>query len=294
MSNQLSTDSSIQHVSDTSLWVAHFRAKESERSDALFSDPYAKALIGERGKAIAEDMARSGAMVEWTVVIRTYIIDNYIRELVQSGFDTIINMGAGMDTRPYRLDLPAQLKWIEVDFPHVIEHKKKILDHEKPKCDLQRFGLDLSNRQVRQDFLHPFNHGSKRVAVLTEGVIPYLTEAQVADLAADLYNTQDIKYWIAEYISASTYPYLKNKKRQEKLKNSPFVFFPPDWLDFFKQQRWNAKEMRYAGEMSVKLGRPILLPWWVRAIVSLAGAKAQKQLQQSSAYVLFEKAPPTI
>ena len=44
----------IRNVSDTALWVAIYRAMESERPDALFQDPYARRLGGERGQAIVE------------------------------------------------------------------------------------------------------------------------------------------------------------------------------------------------------------------------------------------------
>ena len=66
----------------------------------------------------------------WSVVIRTHIIDSYIRELIQEGVDTIVNLGAGLDTRPYRLDLPPSLHWIEVDFPHMIQLKEDRLANE--------------------------------------------------------------------------------------------------------------------------------------------------------------------
>src|SRR6476661_5652178 len=99
-----SSMATIENVSDTSLWVAYYRAKESERPDALFKDPLAKVLIGERGKQIAEGLAfRLGQYTEYSVITRTLIIDEYINEAVKEGVDTIINLGAGMDTRPYRM-----------------------------------------------------------------------------------------------------------------------------------------------------------------------------------------------
>jgi hypothetical protein len=48
--------SSISHVADTALWVATYRALESERPDALFHDRMAGVLAGERGKNIAAGM----------------------------------------------------------------------------------------------------------------------------------------------------------------------------------------------------------------------------------------------
>src|SRR5262245_39319823 len=104
----------IHHVSDTSLWVAYYRAEESDRPDALFHDPLARRLVGERGQAIAKSMESVGRFTRWTVVIRTLLIDRFIDDLVhREGVDTVINLGAGLDTRPYRMKLPSELRWIE-------------------------------------------------------------------------------------------------------------------------------------------------------------------------------------
>jgi len=50
----------VSHVSDTALWVAVHRATESKRKDALFHDPYAERLAGERGKEIVGQLDRLG------------------------------------------------------------------------------------------------------------------------------------------------------------------------------------------------------------------------------------------
>ena len=43
----------FRDISDTALWAAVFRARETERDDALFRDPLAKRLAGTRGAQIA-------------------------------------------------------------------------------------------------------------------------------------------------------------------------------------------------------------------------------------------------
>src|SRR5436853_7717232 len=98
-------DATLHHVSDTALWVAHYRAEESARPDALFQDPYAQRLAGERGRRIANAMGRTSKYTRWTLVIRTVVIDRFILEAVAAGADTVLNLGAGLDSRPYRLTL---------------------------------------------------------------------------------------------------------------------------------------------------------------------------------------------
>ena len=48
----------LRNISDTARWVAFYRAMESERPDALFHDPYARRLAGERGEQIVRSLPR--------------------------------------------------------------------------------------------------------------------------------------------------------------------------------------------------------------------------------------------
>src|SRR5262249_40175458 len=143
----------IKDVSDTAFWVAHFRAKESARRDALFRDPFAGKLVGDHGRKIAETMSKTSRYTEWAVVSRTVIIDRFILKAVKEGVDAVINLGAGLDTRPYRMDLPAGLEWIEADYPNIIAHKRPLLAADTPRCRLTQVEVDLADASKRRKFL---------------------------------------------------------------------------------------------------------------------------------------------
>src|SRR2546427_542242 len=97
---------------------------ESERPDALFRDPYARKLAGERGERIIASMRRGRAWA-WPMIVRTAVLDELIlRTIEREGVDTVLNLAAGLDTRPYRLPLPSSLRWVEADFPDVIAYKR--------------------------------------------------------------------------------------------------------------------------------------------------------------------------
>jgi methyltransferase (TIGR00027 family) len=279
--------SEIADVSDTALWVAVYRAQESERPDALFSDPLAGRLIGDRGRQIAANMS-GGRFTSWTVAIRTCIIDAYILELVPTGIDTVINLGAGLDTRPYRLDLPASLRWIEVDYPHVIELKERQLAGEMPNCRLERVKLDLADGDARNKFFADVDSVSRNVLVLTEGVMPYLTLEQGASLADDLARQRRFRFWIAEYYSEQAMPYLKRRGRMKQMRNAPFRFFPDDWFGFFSEHGWNARETRYLGETSLALRRPIPMPWWAAILRFFMRPRDKQAMRKHTGYTLFE------
>src|SRR5437899_3021151 len=107
----------IQHVSDTARWVALYRAMESDRRDALFRDPYARRLAGERAERILAGMKR-GREWAWPMIVRTAVMDELIlRAIDRDGVTTVLNLAAGLDARPYRLPLPPSLRWVEVAFP---------------------------------------------------------------------------------------------------------------------------------------------------------------------------------
>ena len=110
----------------------------------------------------------------WVVVIRTCIIDAFIREAIAAGCDTILNLGAGVHTRPYRLELPPTLRWIEVDFAATIEFKNERLAGDEPHCRLERRAVDLGDAAARRALLADVNGTAQKVLVLTEGVVGYL------------------------------------------------------------------------------------------------------------------------
>src|SRR6516225_3797644 len=114
----------LRNISDTARWVAVYRARETERPDALFRDPFARRLAGSRGEQIASAMPIQ-VRQEWPWAMRTYLIDQFLAGQVKAGVDMVLNLAAGLDVRPYRMDLPATLQWVEVDLPEILAYKEE-------------------------------------------------------------------------------------------------------------------------------------------------------------------------
>src|SRR5690349_21302159 len=190
----------IRNVSDTARWVAVYRAQESERTDAHFRDPFARRLAGERGEKIAKSMPLGGDSA-WSMITRTVLIDRLVREEVSRGTDTVINLAAGLDSRPYRLPLPNTLRWIEVDLPEILNYKEQVLREEKPVCALERIRLDLANVAARRELFEELGRKAKRALVITEGLVIYLNAEDVGGLAQDLARPATFKSWIVDVAS---------------------------------------------------------------------------------------------
>lgn len=288
----MSTDDTLQDVSDTALWVAYYRGEESERADALFHDPFAKRLAGERGRRIALGMGQTSRYTRWTLTIRTVLIDRFIEAAIRDQhIDTVLNLGAGLDSRPYRLPLPRSLGWIEVDHDRIIAHKESLLAKEEPRCALERIRLDLSDRAARQQLFAEVSRRSRKVLVLTEGVLPYLAPEAVAELADDLHAHSNFAFWIAEYFSRESYRYIDNPQRRKQMKNAPFLFFPDDWFGFFRARGWVAQETKYIGEETFRLGRKPPMPWYGFLLLPLVPREKREGFRRMTGYTLFARQP---
>lgn len=281
----------IRHVSDTAVWVATFRARETERPDALFRDPLARMLVGDEGERIVNQMGEA-ATVGWSVVVRTCLIDDYLQQAFAQGIDAVLNLGAGLDTRPYRMELPNDLLWLEVDYPAMIELKQERLKNETPRCRLERVSLDLADSEARRRLFSDVQARARKVLILTEGVLPYLSNENVLELAKDLHSQSHFEYWIVDYWSKMFVERMRKSKTFIKMGNAPFLFDPPVWKEFFERAGWDVEQLRYTGNEARKLGRPAPFPIWLKLLAMLMPVEQKKQIEQLSGYALLRARRP--
>ncbi|HEV7745849.1 MAG TPA: SAM-dependent methyltransferase [Pyrinomonadaceae bacterium] len=228
----------IRNISDTALLAAVYRARENEHSQALFRDPFARRLAGERGQEIAKSLAFSEKNA-WSWFTRTYLFDQFINKRLQAGCDTVINLAAGLDARPYRLALPANLQWIEVDLPDIIDYKEELLRDEKPSCSLERVRLDLSNLDGRRELFQRVANQSRQTLIISEGLVLYLSSAEVASLATDLAAHEQFRYWLLDIASPALLKMLQKKMGKAfDEAAAPFKFAPADGPEFFSKLGW--------------------------------------------------------
>lgn len=231
----------IANVTDTARWVAEYRARESARPDALFHDPFAADLSGERGRIIAAAARRSFGN-GWFFIARTKLIDDLIVECLADGCDRVVNLAAGLDTRPYRLDLSPTLEWIEVDLAEIIEEKNRVLADESPRCRLSRIPVDLTDASARLRCLIEATEGVSKTLVITEGLLLYLDESDVRALMTDL-KRPEVTWWIADIIGPAIVKLSGKAALRGKLNNAAVTFGPTDGIGFFEQAGWTVESV---------------------------------------------------
>jgi methyltransferase (TIGR00027 family) len=281
----------IDNVSDTARWVATYRAMETARPDAVFRDPYAERLASEKGRAITNSMKR-GRQMAWAMITRTFVIDELVTKAVKGdGVDLIVNLAAGLDARPWRMDLPASLRWVDVDLPGILDYKLGIIGNEKTKCRYEAIRVDLTDSAKRQAVFQQLGSSSTRALVISEGLLIYLESEEVRGLAKDLAAAGGFKWWIAD-IAHPRLLAMMNKMwaKDGTMANAPFLFAPEENTKFFEPSGWKEKEFRSSMEEAKRIDRQMPGMWFWGFIGRFYPRKTREMFKRFSGVVLLEKA----
>ena len=182
--------------SRTARYVALFRALETaRRTGRLFDDPYAAAFLSRRHRLVAE-LARVPALggrleryidrrwpgLHTSAVVRTRLIDDLVSEALLEGAEQVVLLGAGYDSRAYRLPGMADRRVFEVDRPSTQAVKQRLLGTRlsADRRDHVRFvPADLIHDDLGTALLAAGYDPARDTVVVWEGVTNYLTEAAV-------------------------------------------------------------------------------------------------------------------
>jgi methyltransferase (TIGR00027 family) len=261
---------SIRNVSDTAHIIAAHRATESARPDALFHDALADRLAGDKGR---EFVATSPRIMRdsWPVVARTKIIDDLIADAIDCGCDRVLNLAAGLDTRPYRLDLEPDFAWAEADLPELLTEKERLLAGEQPRCRLTRHAVDLADPVARGAFLDEALAGATKALVLTEGLLIYLDPRDVDGLSEAL-RRPEVTWWMFDFFSPALVRRL-TKKSASMLESAPFKFAPAEGVAYFENLGWTTLDAESTLLAAKRFHR---LPWTMRLVAYIPQPNPRK------------------
>ncbi|MFE3960220.1 SAM-dependent methyltransferase [Nocardia sp. NPDC059091] len=171
----------VDGVAVTAIGVAIIRARESERGDRLYDDPQAKNFVAAARKGFTpERWARMEALADQFYDGRTIgvrLVDERFREAIEAGCSQIVLLGAGLDTRAYRLDLPPALHIYEIDLPELFAFKEPVLSATAatPTCHRHVVIADL-RENWRKPLLDTGFDPTVPTCWVDEGSLGYLNE----------------------------------------------------------------------------------------------------------------------
>ena len=176
----------------TAVGVARVRALESQWENALFRDPLAQAFAAAGGlwpssAPLPDDEAarRRRMAVSFSIVIRTKFLDDLLQEASESGVRQVVLLGAGMDSRAFRMDWPEGTRLFEVDTAAPLDFKASVLRQERAVARCERITVAVDLREDWPAALAAAGHDpTVPTAWIAEGLLIYLPEDAVELLLA--------------------------------------------------------------------------------------------------------------
>jgi methyltransferase (TIGR00027 family) len=174
---------------------AAFRAAESGRPPdvRLFCDPYAARLLpsGLRLLAWMSGLPIVGEGLNWfvdtrwpgarsSVIARTRLIDDWVCEAVGAEIKQVVLLGAGFDSRAWRLPALADTRVFEVDHPATSAEKRRRLVRLGADFAHVRFvPVDFDQQMPADGLAQAGFDPSQRTVVIWDGVTNYLRSEAV-------------------------------------------------------------------------------------------------------------------
>jgi len=173
----------VDDLARTALGGARIRAAESARPDRLFDDPLAAAFVAAAEPGSVPDEAAGDVGVAFAVgmVVRTRLLDDAARA---AGCRQVVLLGAGLDTRAFRIGWPPGTRVFELDRPQVLAFKERVLVDARPRCARTTVPTDLAG-DWRSALLVAGFAAEVPTLWIPEGLLTYLS----ADETTRLFET---------------------------------------------------------------------------------------------------------
>ncbi|CAL9282349.1 SAM-dependent methyltransferase [Streptomyces sp. SudanB182_2057] len=249
----------MEAVSYTAQWTAAARALESERTgDAMFEDPFARALAAPRGFELL-DKYGGGGLIPFIAIRTRYFDDSVDTVLRDAGIRQVVLVAAGMDTRAFRLTWPAGTTVYEIDHQALMEEKRARLARLGAEAAVERVEVKAD---LARDWLPALKQAgfdpAKPTLWIAEGLMFFLTEEQVVHLLRTLGSASAPGSWLAvDFVSKALLrsPFSQSFLKGLKEDGTPWLFGTDEPEDFLAASGWKVRDLREPGDPGAGEGR---------------------------------------
>lgn len=271
--------STMKPVSKTAYYCCGVRALDAAAPQPACGDHIAERFMTAEAWKLLEPFRDLGAP-NASNVVRHRIIDDLLRTLIQGRPEIgVVIIGAGFDTRAFRLHGG---RWVELDEPAIIALKEAELSARGAPNPLTRVGIEFERDRL-ETALAPFQ-GLERPAVVLEGVLPYLTAAQVRGLVEAIRVTFDRPTLICD-LTTRLFARLYGRKIGNRLRRlgAPYGRLEVEPLELIQAAGFRLHSCESIIGRSVALGL-LRIPRWLLAT-------ALRSLRDGYTVATFESAP---
>lgn len=174
-------DGRLSGVRETLLYTSYFRAVDQRSRTPLVGDTWAAEVIdrvapGNRRGLLTAKLGVSG---RFPPLLRARRLDDWTKEFLDHHPEaSVVQLGCGLDSRAFRLGVPAAVNWYDLDFPDVIELRRLLYP--------LRDGYHLIASSATDPGWLDDIPADRPALIVAEGVLPYLTESEVRELLVRL------------------------------------------------------------------------------------------------------------
>ncbi|MBL7127191.1 MAG: class I SAM-dependent methyltransferase [Dehalococcoidales bacterium] len=183
-------------ASSTGYGPAVMRAMENllPEDKKLFEDPYSEKFLSPfwkfwvilmRSPKILNSLIKIREKLTPGVIggliCRTRYIDDVLSNAIKEGAGTVVNLGAGMDTRAFRIPGIENIQYFELDFPELQKVKRAYIDKsigELPP-NVSLVPVDFNSQDIGEELQKAGYTLSSQTLFIWEGVTQYISREAV-------------------------------------------------------------------------------------------------------------------
>jgi O-methyltransferase involved in polyketide biosynthesis len=158
---------------ETSLITLYCKALHSRSQDPVLRDRWAEDAVG----LIDYDFGKLkvSGYNSLSIAVRARKFDLLTTQYLSDNPDaTVLHLGCGLDSRVFRVDSPARVRWFDVDYPEVIDLRRHLYPE---RTGYRMIGASLADVGWLDEV-----PGDRPALIVAEGVTMYLTEEIVKPL----------------------------------------------------------------------------------------------------------------
>jgi methyltransferase (TIGR00027 family) len=229
-----------QQSSRSAEGVALIRAIESAKPEPqrIIYDPYARRFLPTISYTLIKLLFDSGLYERMApgatgfVAVRERYIDDYLKASLAEGLDQVVILGAGFDTRAYRIAGIEKTRVFEIDHPATQAEKlkrlKKIID---PLPDHVTFiPVDFTTQTLSDSLKGSAYSERAKTLFIWQGVTYFLTQEAVDSTLAFIAQYSGpgsaviFDYFYNETLRDTTHGYGKSLRRAQRLSGEAYMF----------------------------------------------------------------------
>ncbi|MGB2828125.1 MAG: class I SAM-dependent methyltransferase [Dehalococcoidales bacterium] len=183
-------------ASSTGYGPAVMRAMENllPEDKRLFEDPYSEKFLSPfwkfwvilmRSPKILNSLIKIREKLTPGVIggliCRTRYIDDVLSNAIKEGAGTVVNLGAGMDTRAFRISGVKNIQYFELDFPELQKVKRAYIDEKIGELppNVSLVPVDFNSQDIGEELQKAGYTLSSQTLFIWEGVTQYISREAV-------------------------------------------------------------------------------------------------------------------